>query len=103
MGERKKTKPVAHLAPETTFEGIAREWFARERQRWVDAHGKRILRRLERDVFLRIGDRPISDISPQEMLAVLTRTQDRGAIETARRAKWECSQRRSGKCPEPPG
>jgi integrase len=67
-------------------------WFARQRQRWVDAHGKRILRRLERDVFPRIGDRPISDISPQEMLAVLTKIQDRGAIETAHRAKWECSQ-----------
>ena len=92
MGERKKTKLVARLASETTFEGVAREWFAREKTGWVDSHGDRILRRLERDIFPWVGKRPIADLSPQEMLAVLTKIQDRGAIETAHRAKWDCSQ-----------
>ncbi len=92
MGERKKTKLVQRLAAETTFEGIAREWFAREKPNWVASHGDRIIRRLERDVFPWIGKRPIADLSPQEMLAVLTKIQDRGAIETAHRAKWDCSQ-----------
>lgn len=92
MGERKRTKLVSRLAAVTDFEGIAREWFERERQNWVPSHGDRILRRLERDVFPWIGRRPISGITPPEMLAVLTKIQDRGAIETAHRAKWECSQ-----------
>jgi integrase len=92
MGERKKAKLVSRLAAETTFEGVGREWFEREKGTWVASHADRVLRRLERDVFPWLGTRPIHDISPQEMLAVLRKIQERGAIETAHRAKWACSQ-----------
>ena len=48
------------LYTETTFEGVAREWFSREQKRWVDSHADRILRRLERDIFPWIGGRPVA-------------------------------------------
>ena len=92
MGERKKAKLVSRLAAETTFEGVGREWFEREKGTWVASHAGRVFRRLEKDVFPWLGTRPIHDISPQEMLAVLRKIQERGAIETAHRAKWACSQ-----------
>ena len=83
---------VSRLAAETTFEGVGREWFEREKGTWVASHAGRVFRRLEKDVFPWLGTRPIHDISPQEMLAVLRKIQERGAIETAHRAKWACSQ-----------
>jgi integrase len=92
MGERKKAKLVSRLATETTFEGVGREWFEREKGTWVASHADRVFRRLEKDVFPWLGTRPIHDVLPQEILAVLRKIQERGALETAHRAKWACSQ-----------
>ena len=59
MGERKKAKLVSRLATETTFEGVGREWFEREKGTWVTSHADRVFRRLEKDVFPWLGTRPI--------------------------------------------
>jgi integrase len=92
MAERRADNLAKKASAETTFEGVAREWFAREKKRWVDSHADRILRRLERDIFPWIGRRPVAEITTPEILALLKRIQSRGAIETAHRAKWECAQ-----------
>ena len=39
-----------------------------------------------------MGARPISEIEPHEVLAVLHRIEERGAVETARRMKIVCGQ-----------
>ena len=39
------------LAAENTFEAIAREWYIKFSPQWVQSHGLRILRRLEKDIF----------------------------------------------------
>ena len=44
-----------------------------------------MLRQLERDLFPWLGERQISSITPPELLAVLRKTEERGAIETADR------------------
>jgi integrase len=59
---------------------------------WNAAHGDRIIRRLERDVFPYIGRRPIKDIEPVEVLPVLRRIEKRGAVETAHRCRVNLSQ-----------
>ncbi len=69
-----------------SFEAVAREWYAKEAPSWVPSHGERILRRLERDVFPRIGTRPVSEIAAPEILAVVRRIVDRDTVETAHRA-----------------
>jgi integrase len=71
---------------------VAREWFAKYSSTWVDYHGDRILRRLERDIFPWIGHRPISEITAQELLSVIRRIEARGAVETAHRARSNCGQ-----------
>ena len=50
------------------------------------------MRRLERDVFPWIGNRPIGDIHAPEILTVLRRVEARGAGETAHRALSNCGQ-----------
>jgi integrase len=64
---------------------VSREWHQKNASLWVDSHGDRIIRRLEKDVFPFVGKRPITEISAPEILTVLQRIENRGAIETAHR------------------
>ena len=75
-----------------SFEVITREWFAKFASTWVSNHGDRIIRRFERDIFPWIGGRPIAEITAPELLAVVRRIENRGALETAHRALGNCGQ-----------
>lgn len=75
----------------TTFELVAREWFANAKGQWAAIHAADVLRSLERDVFPAIGDLPISQIKPPLVLEVLRSIEDRGAIETAKRTRQRIS------------
>lgn len=75
-----------------TFEAVAREWFTKFSPTWVPTHAGRVLRRLERDIFPRIGSRPAGEITAPQLLAVLRRIEHRGAVETAHRALQNCGQ-----------
>lgn len=83
--EKQNKKRARKLAAANTFETIAREWFQKNSTRWIDSHGKRIMNRLEKDVFPFVGKRPITELSAPEILTVLQRIENRGAIETAHR------------------
>lgn len=76
----------------SSFEAVAREWYAKHVRTWAPAHGERIIRRLERDIFPWLGSRPIGEITAPELLAVLRRIEARGALETAHRALQNCGQ-----------
>lgn len=89
---RKATKAMQVERAGNSFEAVAREWYAKMARNWNDAHGSRILRRLERDVFPWIGGRPVAEVSAPELLAVLRRIEQRGAVETAHRALQNCGQ-----------
>jgi integrase len=75
-----------------SFEVVAREWFAKQKPMWVDSHADKILQRLENDIFPWLGPRPIADIAAKELLAVINRIVERGAIDTAHRALQNCGQ-----------
>ena len=75
-----------------TFEIIAREWFEKFSPTWTPSHGERIIRRLERDIFPWLGKKPIKDIQAPDLLSVLRRIEERGAVETAHRASQNCGQ-----------
>ncbi|MHB1926157.1 MAG: tyrosine-type recombinase/integrase [Leptospirillum sp.] len=75
-----------------SFESLAREWFSKFSPTWTPSHGERILRRLERDIFPWIGKRPIAEVKAPELLTVLRRIEERGAVETAHRASQNCGQ-----------
>ncbi|BBP04687.1 hypothetical protein TPL01_30130 [Sulfuriferula plumbiphila] len=86
------TKRASRVSAENSFEAIAREWYAKFSGEWVPSHGEKIIRRLERDLFPWIGKRPIAEITAPELLAVLRRIENRGALDTAHRAHQNCGQ-----------
>ena len=75
-----------------TFEAVAREWLAKNKDGWAKSHHDKILGRLENDVFPFIGTRPIATISAPDLLAVIRRIEGRGVLETAHRALANCGQ-----------
>lgn len=81
------------------FEAVAREWYTKHSTNWTADHGNRIIRRLERDVFPWLGDKPIAKINAPELLSVIQRIEKRGALETAHRALGNCSQVFRKPCP----
>lgn len=92
-GEHRKAQKAAQQdRAANSFEVVAREWHAKFSPGWVEHHGDRILRRLERDIFPWIGERPIADIKPVDVLHALRRIENRGALETAHRALSNCGQ-----------
>ena len=72
---------------ENTFEAVGREWFAEFKDTWVESHSKRLIARLENDVFPWLGTRAIHEIEPPEILECMRRVQARGALESAHRVK----------------
>ena len=77
---------------ENTFEVMAREWHSNRITTWSKDHGEAILERLEKDLFPYIGSKPITHITPQDLIKALKKVQDRDAIETAHRLLQYCTQ-----------
>lgn len=76
----------------TTFEAVAIEWHSNNLDRWSEGHGKNLLHRLKTDIFSEIGQRPINEITPPELLGVIRKIELRGAHEIAHRAIQTCGQ-----------
>ena len=89
---KKASKRSAKIASANTFEAIAREWIANQRDRLAVQYSTRLVARLEADIFPHIGSRPIAEIDAPELLDVLRKVEKRGVIETARRLRQICGQ-----------
>ncbi|NLW80503.1 MAG: tyrosine-type recombinase/integrase [Desulfovibrionales bacterium] len=79
--------PRAELDTPTgdAFEPLAREWHEKHQVKWGEVHRAKILRRLEKDIFPFLGDKPINSIQPQDILRVLRIMENRGATDLAHR------------------
>ncbi len=87
---RKATKNMQADRAANSFEAVAREWYAKNLPTWAASHSDNLRARLENDVFPWIGGRPIAEITAPELLALLRRIENRGAIETAHRVRGDC-------------
>jgi integrase len=90
-GAVRKAQKQAKIEHMETFEVIAREWHEKYKSKWTVGHATKYLRRLELDLFPWLGTRPIKDITAPELLAVLRRTESRGAIDAAHRLRGLCN------------
>lgn len=77
--------PETPLRSPITFEEVAREWFCNNAATWAVSYRGRLKNRLEIYLLERLGGRPISAISPPEILEIIRKIELRDARETARR------------------
>ena len=86
--KREKAKSAAN-----SFEAIAREWHGIQAAgRWTEGHATKTLQGLEKHIFPELGHRPISEITPAELLAVLKAMQAEGTIDRANRLRQTCGE-----------
>ncbi len=87
--EEAKAKAVAVA---NNFEAVARDWWNHWKYaRTSTHHVGQTLRRLEADVFPKIGTRPVSEIEAPELVEMAREIEKRGAGELAKRSLQTCS------------
>ncbi|MGF7480583.1 tyrosine-type recombinase/integrase [Providencia sp. SP181] len=89
---RKSEKITQKYAAENTFKAVAMEWHVSKCSTWSKGYASEILRCFENDVFPFIGSRPIDQLAPLELLAVLQKIEKRGALEQASKIRRRCGE-----------
>lgn len=97
----RKTEIIRKTA--NTFQSVALEWLDTQETRWSQGYRQKIQRRLEMHVFPTLSNRPISQITPPELLNCLRKIEKAGTYEMTSRTKQICGQVfrygiQSGKC-----
>lgn len=89
---RKAEKIALQFAHENSFEAVAREWHSSKTATWSHGYAKEVLNCLEKDIFPYIGQRPIEQIEPLELLTVLQKIEKRGALEQTSKIRRRCGE-----------
>lgn len=84
--QMKKQKSRQKVLENTSlFSMIAREWWEHQKGTWSHDYANRLWGRLEVDVFPYIGLMPVTDITPQDVIAIARRIESRDALDVASR------------------
>jgi len=87
---RKAARQAQEDSVKNSFEAVALEYFNVRGKDWGERYRQRLETDMRRDIFPWLGDKPIRDITAPELLKSLNRIVERGAEETARRARETC-------------
>lgn len=86
--QTRKTEKLAKLERASqSFELVALQWHEQKAGEWTPDYHAQVLRILKQHLFPVIGYRPIIDINAPELLRALDGLVQRGALETAKRAR----------------
>ncbi|MBT4922531.1 MAG: tyrosine-type recombinase/integrase [Rickettsiales bacterium] len=83
--KKKEVKKLKQHNAENSLESVARAWYDDQKKAWSERYANSVIRRLEADLFSNLGSKPINDIEPLDLLAVLKKVEKRGAPDMARR------------------
>ena len=75
-----------------SFRAIYQEWYDHKKQVWSEGYGEELARMFSDDILPMIGNIEIQDIEPMQILAVIRRFEERGAMERANKARRRCGE-----------
>ena len=90
--DKRAKKREARLNAVNSFEAIAREFIKKKKATWSERYAADMLHRLDVNVFPDLGNRPIAEIEPPEILDCLRKIEARGAKDMAGRMRQICGQ-----------
>lgn len=90
--ERKAKKLNDKLTAANSFQSVADEWFEKQVHTWVKTHANDVKRRLQVNVYPKLGKRPINEIEAPELLATIQLIENRGSYDLAHRVMQVCGQ-----------
>lgn len=82
---KKATKAQRTESAANSFETIALQWYAKAYADRAESTREKTLTRLQQDVFPQLGKKPIAAVTAPDVLAVIKRIEQRGALDIARR------------------
>lgn len=85
--EKIAKKATAELKAKNTFKAVALEWHALKKDSWSEGYANKVIRCLERNIFPYIGNDPIEDIEPPDVLKCLRKVEERKAYDIAKKTK----------------
>jgi integrase len=74
-------------AAANSFEAVAEEWIAKQRNVWDPGHADQVESSLKRNLYPELGNRPISEIDAPALLGALRKIEARGAHEIRQRVQ----------------
>jgi len=89
---KSQKKEEAKIKATNTFKAVALEWLENGKSGWSKGYHEKLVRRLNLHIFPYIGSRPISDITPQELLNNCLRRVEAKSCDVAARARQTCGQ-----------
>ncbi len=75
-----------------SFSSIYHEWYEHKKQVWSVGYADELSRMFQDDILPMIGSVEIQDIEPMQILAVIRRFEERGAMERANKARRRCGE-----------
>lgn len=86
------SKKASKSESDDSFQAVAIEWFLKQKTTWVESHTTDVKRRLEKDIYPKIGQLPISQITSMQVLEVVRIIEKRQATDLAHRVLGVCGQ-----------
>ncbi|EMF9804942.1 tyrosine-type recombinase/integrase [Salmonella enterica] len=77
---------------DNSFGSIYQEWYEHKKQVWSDVYSTELSRMFKDDILPLIGGMDINEIEPMQILEVIRRFEDRGAMERANKARRRCGE-----------
>ncbi|WP_444919249.1 tyrosine-type recombinase/integrase [Microbulbifer sp. JMSA003] len=68
-----------------SFTAVAEECWNHQKETWTEDHANRVWTRLRDNTFPRIGQRPIDDLHPQDVIAIVRDVEERDVMGIAQR------------------
>ena len=89
-GNTSRKRVLAHTQGRT-FENVAREWVTSRTEIWAQRHTETVIDRLVANVYPAIGEMPIAEVAPVNVLLLVKAIEARGSLEVAKRVLGICS------------
>lgn len=77
---------------DNSFGSIYQEWYDHKKQVWSEVYSTELSRMFQDDILPLIGWMEINEIEPMQILEVIRRFEDRGAMERANKARRRCGE-----------
>lgn len=75
-----------------TFKAMAYDYMSVRANQWSERYAKDVKSIMERNVIPTIGNKAVNQITPQEVLSILRKIEDRGALTQARKVRHRISE-----------
>ncbi|QFT56228.1 Prophage CP4-57 integrase [Microbulbifer sp. THAF38] len=83
--QKQVEKHQARVNIDQSFAAVAEDWWNHQKGTWTEDHANCVWTKLRDDTFPRIGQRPIVDLQPQDVIAIVRDIEEWDAMDVAQR------------------